>query len=523
MNLSFKHRKLHGNSYNFLALLLIIYYIFYAFFGEITPANHGLGWDGVIYADYINSFHDYFVNRNFSIYYAHRLLPLVLVKLVHFVFNESISIIKIFTMFSIINLMIGIILWKKICKVSKFNNFQSLAGLIFIFLNFEFMKTVFYAPVGIDSFSLMLSLYLLYSYLTANLLRIFLLLIITSFVWQAGVLCCILTIISLLGNLDFKNYYFKINYVKIISIFLICVLALFFINFFRAQALNFFNQQVISEVKAIFIHTDIGVNKINANNLLLKIEQFITGLPTLYLFISFFLYNINFCKLNFKFSNKTYSAFLLIFSIFSILVILHLFCLSISDPLLMKGNLPGQDHPKGATLQYLIQWMIFPLGQPETFFMPFLTSTLLLGPGVLISVLFWNKSITYLEPKRWGIFLIVFLSLPLTLPSEPRFFLMAFPFLIYILVSNKAIFDTKSFAKKFLFIFLIAFIFSRIFIKINYTMWSGSDDSVSLLFDFPRQLYFMIYGPWMSFEMYLLQLIAAICLIYLLFKSLSAR
>jgi hypothetical protein len=517
------HLTLHKNSYIFLAILLIIYYFFYAFFGEITPANEGLGWDGVTYADYINSFRDHFVNRNFSIYYAHRLLPLILVKLVHFVFNESISIVKIFTIFSIINLTAAIILWKKICKVSKFNNLQSLVGLLFIFLNFQFMKSVFYAPVVIDSFILILSLFVLYSYLTANLISLFILLILSSFVWQAGVLCCVLAIISLLGNLDFKNYYFKIDYVKIISIFLICVLALFFINFFRVQALNFFNQQVISEIKAIFIHTDIGVNKINANNLLLKIEQFITGLPTLYLFTSFFLYNINFCRLNFKFSNKTYSAFLSILSIFSILVILHLFCLSISDPLLIKGNLPGQDHPKGVTLQYLIQWILFPLGQPGTFFMPLLTDTLLLGPGVLISLLYWNKSIQYLEPKKWGIFLIVFVSLPLTLPSEPRFFLMAFPFLIYILISNEGIFEKKSFGKMFILTFLIATIFSRIYIKINYTMWNGSDDSVSLLFDFPRQLYFMIYGPWMSFEMYLLQLIVVICLIYFYFKFLSAK
>ena len=78
----------------------------------------------------------------------------------------------------------------------------------------------------------------------------------------------------------------------------------------------------------------------------------------------------------------------------------------------------------------------------------------------------------------------------------------AWPFLVFGLVL--ALEKThRSTTFKYVFTFLTV-VFAQFWMKINLAPWIGPDD-VGLL-EFPKQIYFMHHGYWMSWTSYLLQL-----------------
>jgi hypothetical protein len=96
---------------------------------------------------------------------------------------------------------------------------------------------------------------------------------------------------------------------------------------------------------------------------------------------------------------------------------------------------------------------------------------------------------------------VVALTLPLALPAEPRFIAVGWPFLV--LGAALAI-DRTAPRRPFGWTFgLLTVLLAQFWMKLNVGRW-GSDDYADLL-EFPKQLYFMHYGPWMAWYPFLIQ------------------
>jgi hypothetical protein len=72
-----------------LLMMIIIFSlgIMNFFFGELVPAGGGLGWDGVTYANLTKNLPTLINNGELNEYYAHRILPSLIVRVLMETFN----------------------------------------------------------------------------------------------------------------------------------------------------------------------------------------------------------------------------------------------------------------------------------------------------------------------------------------------------------------------------------------------------------------------------------------------------
>jgi hypothetical protein len=168
---------------------------------------------------------------------------------------------------------------------------------------------------------------------------------------------------------------------------------------------------------------------------------------------------------------------------------------------------------------YLINWIIFPMGEIGTFFLPFITEYLLLGPAIILIIYFFKSIMFELAKLNFGIFIVALLSLPLILATEPRYIIQAWPFYV---IGLCIYLNKKIISYSFTILFIIFSLYqSKLFEKIIKSPWTGNSNSIELLFAFPRQEFYKIYGPWMSYESYLSGLILFIIftIFLIIFKS----
>jgi hypothetical protein len=94
----------------------------------------------------------------------------------------------------------------------------------------------------------------------------------------------------------------------------------------------------------------------------------------------------------------------------------------------------------------------------------------------------------------------------LGLVGEPRFLTTAWPFLVLVFVQAFEKMRVKA-SFKYAFAFLTV-LFAQFWMKINLAPWPASP--FEGIQDYPKQIYFMHYGLWMSWWSYCIQLVALI-------------
>jgi len=179
----------------FLLLLTAITCTYGMFWSDRLPANGGLGWDGGIYAKFVQKLDTPYLKelgearvakagaivghtqpvsrpaptRGLAPYFFHRLAPVVFVHLVLQLFHiehSNHNIILAFLWLNAIALMIATALWTKIMDVVGIRGYTKLVGYCALFFNFASMKMPFYYPVMMDTASFLVAMVLLFFYVT---------------------------------------------------------------------------------------------------------------------------------------------------------------------------------------------------------------------------------------------------------------------------------------------------------------------------------------------------------------------
>ncbi len=159
-------------------------------FGERTEVNLGLGWDGVYYARWARDFEQEIFVKRVDTYYVQRILPSAVVygtlRLLHVPTSHE-NVIRAFALFSVGLLTLAGYVWGRVAaelRVSPAGRWLGFAGL---FLNFLTLKQAFYFSVSTDVWAYTLGLLMLLAYLTGRPLALAALTAAGAFTWPLSV------------------------------------------------------------------------------------------------------------------------------------------------------------------------------------------------------------------------------------------------------------------------------------------------------------------------------------------------
>ena len=136
---------------------------------------------------------------------------------------------------------------------------------------------------------------------------------------------------------------------------------------------------------------------------------------------------------------------------------------------------------------------------------------------MLLLILYWKEFCVQARKLGPGVVAVIGTTLILGLVGEPRFMTIAWPFLVLGLV---LVLDASKPKASFKYVLIsLTVVYAQFWMKINVAPWLSPDSEG--LQDFPKQLYFMHYGLWMSWPTYLVQLPIIIISAFLLRNSIE--
>ena len=145
-------------------------------------------------------------------------------------------------------------------------------------------------------------------------------------------------------------------------------------------------------------------------------------------------------------------------------------------------------------------------GTDGKFLLPIVSLAVFWGPLVLLLLLYWKAFCIEARKLGPGFIAIIGLNLILAMNGEPRGSTLGWPFFVLGLVLALEKSSTKTSFKYTLGILTI--LFAQFWMKLTWVPWSSQD--FQGLLKFPKQLYFMHYGLWMSWWSYSIQLVVLI-------------
>lgn len=165
----------------FFPAIMLIWGSIYIFFGEKLPANWGLGWDGLKYAQLTR---ELFYSPILDTYLVQRMFPPMLVRTALDLLSLALSNTNIIHCFEVINL-ISLVVATYVIKLTL-NELRVAAELHYLafslfLLTYPVAKGLFYYPVLTDAPAICLGALLLYFYLKDQLINLILAIVIASF------------------------------------------------------------------------------------------------------------------------------------------------------------------------------------------------------------------------------------------------------------------------------------------------------------------------------------------------------
>jgi len=462
-----KLKSLLNNQW-FFPVLMLYYGIFYILFGEIYPFNGGLSTDGFVFASFIP---DFTKSNFFDTYYAHRILPSLLVGTFLKLFSINLTGHYIYIAFQILNLasiVITCYFFKQMLILFKISLKNQLLAFILLLFNFGIIKYPFYLPVMTDTFALMLSTGLLYFYLKNQVTGIIISTILLAFTWPMGYYqgliliafpICILPFSPALKWQKILVYGISIFYISALSIYLIYI-----------------------EKKDLTVDF---VMRIDRNLLPLSL----LGIALLYFFFAKIFLNKTLFDIPLFLKKINYKRLLLSFSLFVLVYVII-------------KTLHPNPNPRYTTVQTLLDPVVYSLIRP---IISLVADTSYFGIVVCILLLFWNSFCKIVSQMGWGLVAAFGLNIFLFgITPQSRHLINILPWIIIFLV--KAL-NKYSFSNGFYVVVgLLSFVASKVWLLLN--IYEGNatgnfDKNGSI--GFPDQILWMNIGPWMSEQMYFVQ------------------
>ena len=520
------------SSHRLMLLIILALGLLNFFWGEKVPAGGGFGWDGVQYAKMVRNLDTMISDGQLSSYYTQRILPSAIVRGMLLFSGVSINdanIIRSFELYNLTLLVVACWAWKRIANKFLLSIAGRWIGFSAIFINFQASKQAFYYPVLTDVTALLVAMLLLLFYSEKKPIALFLVTIIGAFCWPVVSLCGAFLLIFLRSELPqnvirpasstfyIKSvglpYFMKMGGVLILSLAVLGYLALKQFTPVSEHACVGFNDQLQTfvnatppSISAFLERMLISERTCSLEKVVTKTQQFLTALPSLFgllVGLAILVGSPSFFKA--IVSNLRTARFsLLALAVAAILL-----------PAFIVNIVSNPNIANPSSLLLLIWLILFP--QEGKFLLPVVSLVVFWGPVVLLLVLYWKEFCVQARKLGPGVVAVIGTTLILGVVGEPRFMTIAWPFLVLGLVLVLDASKTKA-SFKYLFIFLTV-IYAQFWMKINVAPWLSPDGEG--LQDFPKQLYFMHYGLWMSWLTYLVQLPIIIISAFLLKNSIA--
>jgi hypothetical protein len=495
------------SSHHLMVLIVFLLGLFNFFFGEKVPAGGGFGWDGVNYANMVRNLDSMISSGSLSNYYAQRILPSGVVRsflLITGISMNNINIIKSFEIYNLALLIGACFVWRRLADKFSISLAGRWIGFSGIFINFEASKQAFYYPVLTDVTALFVAMLILLFYVEKKPLSLFMTTIVGSFCWPVVSICGALLIfflpkenfqdgVKLLPNKFNKQQKILLTIFFVVLVFSIIgysTLRLFPINSSWYSDLNNFTKSYYS---LSFLSQDIidRIEKFIVKGANVKLERLLTGLPSIFgVLIALIVLVRSGTFIQSIIERIKKPSFLLFVLSISVIIVPRLVVKAISNSEAVNPNgfIP------------VVYAAFFPT--EGLFLLPIVTLAAFWGPLILMLALNFNAFCCQCRLLGPGFVAVIAVHLLLGLLCEPRFFTVGWPFFVLGIVLA---FESISMKSSFKFIFtIITVLCAQFWLKINYTPWLSAD--ILDLLTFPKQLYFMHYGLWMSSTTYLIQL-----------------
>ncbi|MCS6796686.1 MAG: hypothetical protein NZ516_12085 [Raineya sp.] len=150
------------------SLVTALIFVFSHLNDRITIGN-GLGFDGQTYGYYVKEN----ISKNINAYYAHRILPSLVIKYFFQIFHiipSDKNIVEAFNVLNLILLFSSIILVFKTCMFLQMQLEQLYFTFTLVFFNYFTLKMTPFYPVLTDYFAFFLSTLIIYAYVSNNII-----------------------------------------------------------------------------------------------------------------------------------------------------------------------------------------------------------------------------------------------------------------------------------------------------------------------------------------------------------------
>ena len=507
------------SSHRLMVLLVFVLGLLSFFWGEKVPAGSGFGWDGVIYAKMVRNLDSMISGGQLSSYYAQRILPSAIVRSM-LIFSKTpmndINIIRGFELYNLVLLVGSCWAWKRVADNFSLSLTGRWIGFSGIFVNYQCSKQAFYYPVLTDVTALFVGMLLLLFYVEKKPNALFIVTIIGAFCWPVVSICGAFLLIFLRAELPkeiitpatliIKSLshpsFVKFSGFVVLTLSIIGYLILTQVVPVSEQACSAFNNQlqtlinVMPRIITPSLERVININNPCAlENWLIKLEQFLTALPSLFGLL---------VALVMLIGSKSFFQVVLSNLKRTQLPLVALAIAAVLIPIFIIKIISNPSVTNPSSLLFLIKLILLP--QEGKILLPIVTLAVFWGPVVLLLLLYWKAFCVEARNLGLGVVAILGISLPFGLVGEPRFMTIAWPFLVLGLVLALEA-SRKKASFKYVFTAL-TILYAQFWMKINLAPWVGNDSQG--LQEFPKQIYFMHYGLWMSWWAYLLQLCALV-------------
>ncbi len=470
-------------------------------FGELVPAGEGFGWDGVTYADMVRRLGAMIADGQLSRYYSQRILPSLIVRTALTISGAELSnhnIILGFQLLNLLALVIGTVVWKRMTDLLSIGPSGQWIGFASLFLNYFATKHLAYAPVTTDGLALLVNLSMLWFFLEGWPVLLLVATIAGSFVWQLTGLYGAILLIFLNQNLSATE-----------NVQLPATISGWRQSDRRTMRIFGLFAAIAALAVSIIVLSDL-LGAVARGFVVHEAAIFLTGAPSLAIVVLAI-----WILVGPIFLRRSQMALLAN-------VPLRYFILAAAGiliPQLAFTALSNPDVPNPSGVLYVLKLIVFPLTGRGKFLMPFVAATLLWGPAVLVVMLRWQAVSSELRRLGLGPAGVVAATLPLILVTEARFILGAWPSLVLALA---LVLDRSGTSKFFRYLFAaLTLLNTQLWVKFNIGPWEGND--YADLTEFPKQMFFLHYGPWMGWPAYLVQLPSVLLAAYLLWISMRGK
>ena len=436
-----------------MALIILLVGIGHFCFGELILKGAGVGWDGKIYRDISIDFHNMLIDKEINAYRLQRVLPSAIIHYTFRLFSiplETNTIMMGFRIYNLILLVIAAYLWGLICSQVGLSMRGQCLGFIGLFINFAVIKYFFIYPMLTDQTAFFLGVILLFFFLKRSTAGIIITSIIGMFSWPLVTYYGLTLLGFRYGNGDI-NFGEKPNEIW---------------RFLLAAAL----------VGLVFLMlkstTLVGPWMLSPSLLYLSV---LVALGYIFLgawdfFNHRFFYNARAIQKQISWRMMLIAAIIFL-------------TLTVSVAYWGKeGN-------------YSNLWLTIPetinrgVGLPAIFLVGHFV---FFGPVVLLILFFWKPMLQKSYTYGLGFSLVVLINFVLSLASESRILLAAFPFFVLLVIQASE--QVKWKPSFFLFMLVLSLIFSKIWYRMNLDWKEGFN-----------QAFYMNFGFTMSWQMYAVQ------------------